>query len=607
MDHYSHPVIVKEKEDNFIPMNTLDSESTERSKKLDKVLDEDLNNSGLGSSFQIKTVTDSYGREKKIAHIPETSLLEKKAKGEIDVDLQILNKRREDKKKNMYNFEATSKYISLFYNTDKFKDKITKINATGVSSTKHQKQKAGHIYHIKKPNLQSQAEKHKKSVVEKPKRSEEDHSTGVTGEGILKEESKKIPSTKAEANKKKLSKEQGVNIGIDQTHSQNTFSEEPIEATPSFLNEKTLNANASTNIKNSKKNAGGNIEMPGMNRVSPFQKHPLPKTSLPMIPPTYGNQPLQRRNNAYHVQSHPNLKFAQRGPNAKNKFSLDFNLLQKIKEGFRLNAVAIINTQMKEIHHSRVMQQKYAKTNNALQPTLSKSPHSQSFLPSAADAFSSSTVSQANENAQVTKQHIDGMHTVQLIKRFRKKQIYNNIIYNYKFSLEKFEKILKQFFFLYKVSLFLQNFYKPSFKSSEMERAFHPRTSPGKSFGKKQTMESTQADFHCDEKFTKRAIEEITLSSNEYASFLEIDDPSMLNIQVHVLKYYFHIFRKKSSHIFNRILLALDINLNSHKNIQQDSETKIISIIEFSKIRYYLLDKFATHQEIINFCLKVSD
>ena len=242
-------------------------------------------------------------------------------------------------------------------------------------------------------------------------------------------------------------------------------------------------------------------------------------------------------------------------PEIHKRFSLDYEVIQKIKEGYRLNSVSTVG---------QIVQQKKNKVKSFAQKQEEKYKE----------------IAKVGEDASVqgeielNQKHIQASTTLQLIKKFRKSQVYKSLLNKFNFGFEKYEKIIRQFFFIYKVSLFLKNYQGEEFGLEDSST----------SFGKKFMG------------FSMRVMKEMKLNESEYLEYLEVFDPTVFKVELSVVKVFFKMLRKKSVPIFNRLMLALDINTKRQK---------AIGIEKFFIIRYYLIDQLPSHFEAVLFASKV--
>ena len=134
----------------------------------------------------------------------------------------------------------------------------------------------------------------------------------------------------------------------------------------------------------------------------------------------------------------------------------------------------------------------------------------------------------------------------------------------YRYTCENFEKILKDYFFIYKASVFLCVYSKNSEsdinKNSLLNRGFIERT------------------------FTN-----LKLKESEFLDYLRKEE--FHDISSILIKFYFEKFRELSQTYFKTIL----------KPLSNNPENTNISFESFVKIYYYLIDLKSEKSEFIDF------
>lgn len=159
----------------------------------------------------------------------------------------------------------------------------------------------------------------------------------------------------------------------------------------------------------------------------------------------------------------------------------------------------------------------------------------------------------------------------ELVTKYKRNPYLRQILSKYRLSFEKLEQIIKQFAYLIKVTTFMKT-HKP------------PEIDVTKSSGKWEPQKGEQ--------MIARLLDMTTIGSAEADDIVKYEDYRNLRVNLAVVKVYFKKLRCMPLAVFNRLLLALDVN---------PSTTEDITLNTFAKMRYYLIDLHASVVEYISF------
>ena len=139
----------------------------------------------------------------------------------------------------------------------------------------------------------------------------------------------------------------------------------------------------------------------------------------------------------------------------------------------------------------------------------------------------------------------------------------------YRYTTDSFEALIRNFCFLNKSSLFLSVY--PKSGSFDRENLF----SRG---------------------FVNRTLQNLKLKTSEFYEYIRTEGFTDLTIDIRIIKDFFPKLKMKHIKVYNRMLRAIGVNPKIIINI---------SLEQFLKINYFILDGKCDKSESIDFCLKV--